>query len=404
MKIAYFDCFSGISGDMILGAWVDGGLSLEDLSSALGELSVSGFKLEQEKTERHRIMGTKVHVVTEHEHAHRHLSDIVAILDESTLSEAAKERSKQIFRRLADAEAKVHGSTPDQVHFHEVGAVDAIVDIVCAVVGAELLGVQEIYASVWRLGTGITKSMHGKIPVPAPATVELLRGVPVQHTDIRAELVTPTGAAILTTLAKGFGKAPHFRTDRIGYGAGTRDLKEVPNLLRVQVGETREDLEEDRSVLIETNIDDMTPEITGYVMDKLLSEGVKDVYVTSVMMKKGRPGMLLSVLTDPASAARISEVIFRETTTLGVRLSEVDRLKVHRCERIVETAFGPIRTKVGRFGDREQVMPEFDDCARIAKEFGVPILEVYRAAEQGQAEGERGREGEGETEEMENKK
>jgi uncharacterized protein (TIGR00299 family) protein len=384
MKIAYFDCFSGISGDMILGAWVDAGLPLKDLSDALSGLCVSGFKLEQEKTERHQIMGTKVHVVTEHEHAHRHLSDIVTILDESTLSETAKERSKQIFRRLAEAEAKVHGSTPDQVHFHEVGAVDAIVDIVGAVVGAELLGVQEIYASVVRLGTGITKSMHGKIPVPAPATVELLRGVPVQHTDIRAELVTPTGAAILTTVAKGFGQAPLFRTERIGYGAGTRELEEVPNLLRVQIGVTRENLEEDHSVLIETNIDDMTPEITGYVMDKLLSEGAKDVYVTPVMMKKGRPGMLLSVLTDPASATRISEVIFRETTTLGVRLSQVGRLKVHRCERTVDTAFGPIRTKVGRFGGREQAMPEFDDCARIAKERGVPILEVYRAVERGQ--------------------
>ncbi len=384
MKIAYFDCFSGISGDMILGAWVDAGLSLKDLSDALSGLSVSGFKLEQEKTERHQIMGTKIHVVTEHEHAHRHLSDIVTILDESALSETAKEQSKQIFRRLAEAEAKVHGSTPEQVHFHEVGAVDAIVDIVGAVVGAELLGVQEIYASTLRLGTGITKSMHGKIPVPVPATVELLRGVPVQHTDIRAELVTPTGAAILTTLAKEFGQAPLFRTERIGYGAGTRELEEVPNLLRVQIGETREDLEEDHSVLIETNIDDMTPEITGYVMDKLLSEGAKDVYVTPVMMKKGRPGMLLSVLTDPASTTRISEVLFRETTTLGVRLSEVDRLKVHRCERTVDTAFGPVRTKVGRFGGREQAMPEFDDCARIAKERGVPILEVYRAAERGQ--------------------
>ncbi|MCK5380483.1 MAG: nickel pincer cofactor biosynthesis protein LarC, partial [Candidatus Latescibacteria bacterium] len=303
------------------------------------------------------------------------------ILDESALSETAKEQSKQIFRRLAEAEAKVHGSTPEQVHFHEVGALDAIVDIVGAVVGAELLGVQEIYASTLRLGTGITKSMHGKIPVPAPATVELLRGVPVQHTDIRAELVTPTGAAILTTLAKGFGRAPLFRTERIGYGAGTRELEETPNLLRVQIGDTREDLEQDHSVLIETNVDDMTPEITGYVMDKLLSEGAKDVYVTPVMMKKGRPGMLLSVLTDPASATRISEVLFRETTTLGVRLTEVDRLKVHRCERTVDTAFGPIRTKVGRFGGREQTMPEFDDCARIAKERGVPILEVFRAAQ-----------------------
>ncbi|MCK5327293.1 MAG: nickel pincer cofactor biosynthesis protein LarC, partial [Candidatus Latescibacteria bacterium] len=332
-------------------------------------------------TERHHITGTQVHVVTEHEHAHRHLSDIVTILDESALSETAKEQSKQIFRRLAEAEAKVHGSTPEQVHFHEVGALDAIVDIVGAVVGAELLGVQEIYASTLRLGTGITKSMHGKIPVPAPATVELLRGVPVQHTDIRAELVTPTGAAILTTLAKGFGQAPLFRTEQIGYGAGTRELEDTPNLLRVQIGDTREDLEQDHSVLIETNVDDMTPEITGYVMDKLLSEGAKDVYVTPVMMKKGRPGMLLSVLTDPASATRISDVLFRETTTLGVRLSEVDRLKVHRCERTVDTAFGPVRIKVGCFGGREQAMPEFDDCARIAKERGVPILEVYRAAQ-----------------------
>ncbi|MFH1007678.1 MAG: nickel pincer cofactor biosynthesis protein LarC [Candidatus Latescibacterota bacterium] len=381
MKSAYFDCFSGISGDMILGAWVDAGLPLADLSDALSGLKVPGFRLEQKKTERHHIAGTLVQVIAEHEHASRHLSDITTILDDSTLSDTAKERSKQIFQRLAEAEAKVHGTTPEEVHFHEVGAVDAIVDIVGAVVGAELLGVEEIYASTLRLGCGFAQSMHGKIPVPAPATVELLRGVPVFHTGIRAELVTPTGAAILTTLAKGFGKAPVFRTNRIGYGAGTRELEETPNLLRVEIGETQENLEEDRAVLIETNLDDMIPEITGYVMDRLLSEGAKDVYVTPVMMKKGRPGMLLSVLTDPDSTVRIAEVIFRETTTLGVRLSEVDRLKVHRFERTVDTAFGAARAKVGHLGNRERAMPEFDDCARLAREHGVPILEIYRAVQ-----------------------
>lgn len=382
MTIAYFDCFSGISGDMILGALIDAGLPLEDLRNALKGIPVEGYALQAEPTERHHITGTKVRVVVSDHHSHRHLSDIVRLIEDSSISESAKEKAKRIFHRLAKAEAQVHGTSIESVHFHEVGATDAIVDVIGAVVGLEHLSVEAIYASALRLGTGWTQSHHGRIPIPAPATLHLIQGAPVERTDIRAELVTPTGAAILTTLARGFGPSPLFQARATGYGAGDRDLQEIPNLLRVQIGETEHALEQDHSVLIETNIDDMTPEVYGYIMDQLLSEGAKDVYLTPVFMKKGRPGILLSVLVNDASVERISRAIFEQTTSLGVRISRVDRLKVKRRADVVQTPFGPVRVKVAEFEERSRITPEFDDCARIAAEQKVPILDVYRAAEQ----------------------
>lgn len=383
MTIAYFDCFSGISGDMILGALIDVGLPLDTLRNALRGVPIEGYELQVERTERHHITGTKMRVRVSDDHSHRHLSDILRLMEGSSISESAKEKVTRIFHRLAEAEAQVHGTSIESVHFHEVGATDAIVDVVGAVVGLEHLRVDAVYASALRLGTGWAQSRHGRIPIPAPATLRLLEGVPVERTDIRAELVTPTGAAILTTLAKGFGPSPLFRAQAIGYGAGNRDLQEAPNLLRVQIGETEQTLEQDHSVLIETNIDDMTPEVYGYIVDQLLSEGAKDVYLTPVFMKKGRPGILLSVLVDDASVERIARAIFRQTTSLGVRISRVDRLKVKRRADVVQTAFGPIRVKVAEFEERPRITPEFDDCARIAAAQKVPILDVYRAAEQG---------------------
>lgn len=381
MIIAYFDCFSGVSGDMILGALVDAGLGIEALREELAKLKVAGFRLETEKVEKHGIVGTKVNVVTGHEHVHRYLADIVKIIEGADISDAAKTKGKAVFARLADAEAKVHGTTPDRIHFHEVGALDAIVDVLGSILGLELLGVEEVYASALRMGTGFTSSAHGRLPVPVPAVVELTRGIPTERTQIRAELITPTGAAILTALSTSIGNVPFFRTERVGYGAGTRDLEEIPNLLRVHIGAMSGQVEEDRSVVIETNIDDMTPEVYGYVLDALLHRGAKDVYLTPVVMKKGRPGILLTVLADEARVEEVVRTIFRETSTFGVRMHDVRRVKMRRQAGSVETRFGTIRTKIGEFEGTIRITPEFDDCARIAQERNVSILEVYRAVQ-----------------------
>lgn len=381
MRIAYFDCFSGISGDMILGALVDAGLDVGALRRELDKLGVPGFELEATRVERHGISGTQVRVLAAPDHEHRGLRQIRALLDDSGISESSKVKAKKVFERLADAEAKVHGTVPDQVRFHEVGAVDAIVDIVGAVMGLELLGVERVFASPLRLGTGLAQGAHGTIPIPSPATLELTRGVPIERTGIAAELVTPTGAALITTLAGGYGAAPQFVTQAIGYGAGSRTLKEIPNLLRVQIGEQTATFEEDHSVVVETNIDDMNPQVYAYVLERLFQVGAKDAYLTSVMMKKARPGVLLTVLTDPASVDAVVQTVFEETTTLGVRIWRVDRRKLTRSAGQVQTPYGPVATKIAHFEGRLRQTPEYEDCAKLARQCGVPVLEVYKAAQ-----------------------
>ncbi|MFQ6093626.1 MAG: nickel pincer cofactor biosynthesis protein LarC, partial [bacterium] len=307
----------------------------------------------------------------------RDLADIVEIIDESSISEPSKATSKRIFQRLAEAEAKVHNTSPDRVHFHEIGATDAIVDVVGAVVGLELLRVKQVYSSPLRFGTGFVEGVHGPLPVPAPATVELTRGVPVRATHIEAELVTPTGAAIITTLAESFDEVPPLKTESIGYGVGARQLKEIPNLLRVEIGESDEALLHDQSIIIETNIDDMNPEVYGYLTDRLFEEGAKDVYLTQVIMKKSRPGVLVSVLVDPSSVNRISSLIFKETTTLGLRIYPVQRQKLRRNTETIQTQYGQIRIKTTIIDGEKRCTPEYEDCLRIAQKKGVPILEVY---------------------------
>lgn len=381
MRIAYFDCFSGASGDMILGALVDAGLDLRALRGQLETLPVSEFSLSARREARHGIWGTRVEVLIGEPPRHRHLSDVLKVIRESGISDRAKERASRIFVRLAEAEAKVHGTSPEEVHFHEVGALDAIVDVVGAVVGLELLGVDEVWASPLRLGTGYVESAHGRLPIPSPATVELTRGVPVVRTGVPHELLTPTGAAILTTLASGLGKSLAFRAEYIGYGVGAGDFPELPNLLRVQIGKKEGDWKEDRTALVETNIDDMIPELYGHLMERLFAEGALDVYFTPVVMKKGRPGVLVSVLVPPERVGSIAEVLFRETTTLGLRVSYADRLKLHRREGTVRTPWGPVRVKVSQWGGKEWPSPEYEDCARIAREHNVPLREVYRVVQ-----------------------
>ena len=379
MKVAYFDCFAGISGDMTLGALVDAGLSFAALKSELDKLSVREFTLSQRRVEKHGIAGTKIDVNAREGHVHRHLKDVLKIINSSSISASAKEKAARVFQKLAEAEAKIHGTTIEAVHFHEVGAVDAIVDVVGAIVGLELLNIEAIYASKFRFGSGHTRGAHGAMPVPVPAVVEMTKGFPAERTDIPYELVTPTGAALLTALATNIGETIQLRTESTGYGAGTRDVEQVPNLLRIEIGELVADPQTDSPVLLETNIDDMTPEIYGYLIDRLLEAGARDAFLTPVIMKKGRPGIQLTVLTDPNKETELTQLIFSETTTLGIRRLPVQRHTLERRTDTVQTPYGPIRVKIADIGGKQRITPEYDDCARIAREKQVPILDVYKA-------------------------
>ncbi len=381
MKVAYFDCFAGISGDMTLGALVDAGLSFAALESELDKLSVREFTLSQRRVEKHGIAGTKIDVNAREGHVHRHLKDVLEIINSSAISASAKEKAARVFQKLAEAEAKIHGTTIEAVHFHEVGAVDAIVDVVGAIIGLELLEIEAIYASKFRFGSGHTRGAHGAMPVPVPAVVEMTKGFPAERTDIPYELVTPTGAALLTALASNIGETIQLRTESTGYGAGTRDVEQVPNLLRVEIGELVADPRTDTLVLLETNIDDMTPEIYGYLIDRLLEAGARDAFLTPVIMKKGRPGIQLTVLADPNKETELTELIFSETTTLGIRRLPVQRHVLERRTDTVQTPYGPVRVKIADIGGKQRITPEYDDCARIAREKQVPILDVYKAVD-----------------------
>ena len=381
MKVAYFDCFAGISGDMTLGALVDAGLSFAALKSELDKLGVREFTLSQRRVEKHGIAGTKIDVNAREGHVHRHLKDVLEIINNSAISASAKEKAARVFQKLAEAEAKIHGTTIEAVHFHEVGAVDAIVDVVGAIIGLELLEIEAIYASKFRFGSGHTRGAHGAMPVPVPAVVEMTKGFPAERTHIPYELVTPTGAALLTALASNIGETVQLRTESTGYGAGTRDVEQVPNLLRVEIGELVTDTQTDTPVLLETNIDDMTPEIYGYLIDRLLEAGARDAFLTPVIMKKGRPGIQLTVLADPNKETELTELIFSETTTLGIRRLPVQRHILERRTDTVQTPYGPIRVKIADIGGKQRITPEYDDCARIAREQQVPILDVYKSVD-----------------------
>ena len=392
MKIAYFDCFSGISGDMILGALLDAGLALADLNREIAKLGVPDVAIERESTARHAIAATRAQVClagapladAEHhldlsgEHTHTHLNDITSRINGSRLACAVKERSIRVFERLCAAEAEVHNAAPAKVALHEVGALDALIDVVGAVAGLQLLEVDEVCASPLRFGTGLVRCAHGRYPLPVPGVVALCRGVPTEQTDIRAELVTPTGAAIITTLAHSFGPQPPFCQQAVGYGAGRRDLEAVPNLLRLRLGERAPASE--RVLLIEANIDDMNPEVYGYLFDRLLAQGAYDVYAAPVLMKKGRPGNVLSVLAPAGRLDELAEIVLRETTTIGLRYYGVERRVLERQLRTVATPYGAVGVKFSWIDGRDRVAPEYDDCARLAQEHQVPLLSVYEAA------------------------
>ncbi len=391
----YFDCFSGISGDMALGALLDAGLPLDALRAELDKLAVAGWSIAAERGTRRYLAGTRALVHAPEQPTHRHLADVRAIVEASALAPQVKERSLRVFALLAEAEGQVHGIPAEQVHFHEVGALDAIVDIAGVVAGLALLGVQEIYASPLPLGTGWTRAAHGQLPLPAPATLALLAavGAPTLPDDTPAELVTPTGAALLAGLAT--FRRPPIRITRVGYGLGTRDL-ERPNALRVWLGETGvgswglgvgiDSLHPPSPiphplVLLETNIDDQPAEQLAYAVEQLLALGALDAWLAPIQMKKGRIGTLLSVLAPAELEDAAVTLIMRETTTLGVRRRAVER---HMCERevvTVATPLGAVRVKRKRWqGEELGDAPEYEDCARLAREHGVPLREVYRLA------------------------
>ncbi len=383
MKIAYLDCFSGISGNMVLGALLDAGVSIDHLREELVRLPISGYTLKAESVLRGGLSATHVEIQVEEKQPHRHLAEIEAIIDESGLPRALADQGLSIFRNLGQAEARVHGVPVDQVHFHEVGAVDAIIDVMGSVIGLWLLDVAQVYASPVRVGRGTVMCAHGRLPVPAPATMELLRGVPTYGRDVDAELVTPTGAAILTTLAQGFGSSPPMTVARIGYGAGSRELPH-PNLLRISIGNTDElatGYEEDQVAVIETNIDDMAAEWYQHVTEQLFEVGALDVFLTPIQMKHGRPGTEISVLVHEEDVSQMLTVLFSETTTIGVRLRREQRYKLAREIVVVDTDYGPIAIKVARHGTSIVNMgPEYRDCRRAAEDHGAPVKIVYQAA------------------------
>jgi hypothetical protein len=385
MRTAYFDCFAGASGDMILGALLDAGLNLEDLERELARLPIHDFSVEVESVEKGGIGGSQVTVVCgeSHHHVHRHLRDLESILQGSDLGSATREKCLRIFRRLAEAEARVHRTGIDAVHFHEVGALDTIVDVVGSVVGLELLGVGSIHCSPLNLGGGTVKCAHGELPVPAPATAELVRGKPVYSSGVQAELLTPTGAAILITLAAEFGPIPAMAIQSIGYGAGRRDLP-FPNLLRLMIGEGEAisvGLEQDSVAVLEANVDDMNPQLFDYVMGKLFDSGALDVTLTPVQMKKNRPAVVISVISPVHRREDCVRVLLRETTTIGIRWGLSHRVKARRQILEVQTPYGMVRCKVAHDqGGVLNVAPEYEDCRRLALERQVPLKQIIEAA------------------------
>jgi uncharacterized protein (TIGR00299 family) protein len=388
MRVAYLDAFSGLAGDMFVGALLDCGLDVGALERELAKLAVGGYVIRREHRERSGIVATKfivdvrgAHTHDASGHSHRPFRAIRELIRQSGLRPHVCELALQVFVKLAEAEGKVHGVEPDDVEFHEVGAVDAIVDVVGAAWAIDALSIGELIVSPLPLGSGITRSAHGPLPIPGPATVELLRGFPVRLGDGSGELVTPTGAAIVAALGRPDAMPERLVVERVGYGAGDRELADRPNLLRVLLGEREAGIGVDSLLLLETNLDDLNPELYEHVMERLFGEGARDVFFAPIHMKKNRPAVLLSVLADPARREALVRVLFEETSTLGVRLWPVERLRIERETREVETRFGRVRVKIGKGpGGVANVAPEYEDCRRVANAASVPLKLVYQEA------------------------
>jgi len=384
MRHAHFDCVSGIAGDMTLAALVSAGWPEEELKRLPARLRLEGVDIEVTRVRRGPFAAVHVNVRADEKQPHRHLHHIEAILDKADLTTTVRDRAKAVFTKLAEAEAEVHGSTVKSVHFHEVGAVDAIVDIAGSLVGLDALGVVTVSASELPLGGGFVDSQHGRIPVPAPATALLLRGAPVRGGPVEAELVTPTGAALLMTLAEAWGEAPAMRLESVGTGAGTKEFPAHPNILRVLIGERAAVGLMDRTVaVLETAVDDENPQFMAALLPRLLSLGALDAMLAPVTMKKGRSGLWLTVICEPADARRLAEVVLAETSTLGVRMREERRIELPRYTLEVQTEFGPVQVKVARLpGGAERAMPEYESVIEVAARASVAPRVVAAAAVQ----------------------
>ncbi len=385
MKILYFDCFSGIAGDMVLGALIDAGLDVGVLIKDLKKLKIKGYELKAAKVMRKALSGTKLDVVVKGEseaHSHRSLVEILKLIDDSSLKSTIKDNAKKIFNIIGKAESKIHGiSDKKKLHLHELGDIDSIVDIVGVAIAIDALKVDEIYSSVVSFGRTMLNTKGGVLPAPSPASLEILKGVPVKVSGIDSELVTPTGAGILKALSKGFGDMPQMKVSEIGYGAGTKELGEIPNMLRVIIGEGAEAYEKDKAFVIETNIDDMNPQNFEYLFEKLLKEGALDAFTTTVQMKKSRPAFKLTVLCDRSKLEKLCSIIFTETTSIGIRYYEVDRFKLKREMVKVNTRYGNVKVKLSKGpNDILTVSPEYDECVRLARKSGVPLKRVYEEA------------------------
>jgi len=386
MKTLYFDCFSGISGDMIIGALLDLGLDLKYLEQELKKLNIKGYRIEAKKVIKNGIAAAKFDVVELHSHHgnqdhhhERNIAEIDSIIGKSRLSEEIKNTIKKIFHRIAAAESKIHRVPINKIHFHEIGAIDTIIDVAGAVIGLNKLGIEKAYCSKLNVGTGFVEFSHGKWPVPAPATAEILKNVPIYHNNTKAELVTPTGAAIITALAESFGEMPAMRVKKIGYGAGTKDLQQ-PNVLRAFYGELDESISklDDGIIIMETNIDNMNPEIFPYVIERLMENNALDAYTEPINMKKNRIGTKITVLSDKNNIGRLSKILFEETTTLGIRIFPAGRKKLEREVKSIKTKYGKIRVKISKLdGKIKNRTPEYEDCVKIAKKFKIPLKRVY---------------------------
>ncbi len=382
MKIVYFDAFSGISGDMVIGALLDLGLSLDLLKTEFSKLPLDGYTLHQSERIQHGIRAIKFDVsvgAQQHERSFRSIADMLEV---SPLSETVRTTALKIFTRLAEAEAHVHNTSVTDVHFHEVGAVDSILDIVGTAIGFEALGIQAVYTSPLPMGSGFVSSRHGTLPVPGPATAELVKGMPVRFEDGQSELVTPTGAAILAVMAQ--PGPPLFSITQVGYGAGARTLSDRPNVLRVCLGHSVSEVRHEQLLVLETNIDDLNPEWYEHVMEQLFAAGARDVFFSPLQMKKNRPGILLWVLCAPQDQGQLSNIIFNETSTLGIRSYPVDRLALRREQKEIQTKYGPVRVKIA-YQPNGQVncAPEYDDCKRLAQEKNIALKLIYEAALEG---------------------
>ena len=379
VRVGYFDCFSGIAGDMTMAALVDAGVDRRPILDAVASLGLP-CELTFETVRRGGFRATYAKVNTPEEHAHRHWHHIEAIIDKSILSARQKELAKRIFMKLGEAEARVHGVDLSKIHFHEVGAVDSIVDIVGSSVGLDLLGVDRFEASPVPPGRGWIRAAHGRMPLPAPATAEILRGIPLADSMVDGEMTTPTGAAILATVVERFTSFPGMTIESIGLGAGTREVAEQANIVRLFVGTVNLPAASDRVWVLETNLDDLPGEVVGYTMTKLMEAGALDAFVTPIQMKKNRPGVMVSVICDESKIPTLEDLLFRETSTLGIRRYPVSRHKLRRQSIEVETPFGAIKGKLGWLGERAPTFsPEFDDCARVAAAQAIPLREVYDA-------------------------